>query len=86
MKGLSQQKFERGLDYASASQVTKLFNEDGDLIVLLSKNIVLFSWSPSYMLSIDIRVVCNRLAIDSFAKPVSQKKCRVGEDKRVTIE
>lgn len=67
--------------------VTSLFEfEEEDLITLLRKNIDMFAWAPLDMSGIDTRMVCHRLAIDAFVKLVSQRKHKVGTEKRVGID
>lgn len=46
----------------------------------------MFALIPFYMLGINTRKVCHDLAIDRTVKPMSQRKCKVSEEKRATID
>lgn len=60
-------------------------SKEEELVALLRRNVNLFSRAPSDMPDIDTRVVCHRLAIDPIVKLISQRNCKVREDKRATI-
>lgn len=41
---------------------------------------------PSDISGIDTRVVCHRLTINSYMRPISQRNHKVGKEKRATID
>nr|KYP55951.1 Transposon Ty3-G Gag-Pol polyprotein [Cajanus cajan] len=49
------------------------------------KNADLFAWSSTDMPGIDIEFICHRLAIRKEAKPVAQRKRKVGGERREAI-
>lgn len=65
---------------------TFLFDSEEELVVMLRKNIYLFSSAPSDMPRIDTRVVCHRFTIEPTIKHLSQIKHNVGEEKRELID
>lgn len=56
------------------------------MVVLHMKNVDLFALVPLKMSDIYTRVVYHRLAIDTTIKLVSQRKCKVSEEKIVVID
>lgn len=75
------------LDHQVTKLGTSLFgSRERYVISLLKRNINLFAQGPSDMPEIDTRVLCQNLAIDSIVNSVSQRKCKVGEEKRATID
>lgn len=58
--------------------------EEEDFITFLRKNVDLFSWATSHIPGIDTRAVWHHLAINPLVNPVSQIKCKVGDDKITT--
>lgn len=52
---------------------------------ILRRNADLFVWQPSNMSGIHPSIICHKLVICPQAKPVSQKKRKVGEEWRKTI-
>ncbi|XP_072064320.1 uncharacterized protein [Arachis hypogaea] len=48
----------------------------------LQKQADLFAWKPSDMPGIDPQIISHKLAINSSARPVQQKKRKLGEEKR----
>lgn len=72
-------------------QITKLGtslskSKEEDLITLLKKNIDLFAYAPSDMPNIDTIVACHCLVTYPSLEPMSQRKCKVGEENRVAID
>ncbi|XP_057723967.1 uncharacterized protein LOC130939916 [Arachis stenosperma] len=53
-------------------KITKLLQENADL----------FSWTPADMPGINPSLICHKLQIDPRVRPVSQKKCNTGDEKR----
>ncbi|XP_072078151.1 uncharacterized protein [Arachis hypogaea] len=49
---------------------------------LLQQNADLFAWTPADMPGIDPNLICHKLQIDPRARPISQKKCNMGDEKR----
>ncbi|MCI22155.1 hypothetical protein A2U01_0043331, partial [Trifolium medium] len=75
----------------SPSQTTNLgtgldFEEKEKIVAILRKNIDLFAWKPSDMPGIDESIITHKLAISPLAKPVSQRKRKVGEERRKAID
>lgn len=56
-----------------------------DLIYVLRCNVGAFIWSPTGMLGINLDFLFHRLALDSSAKPVIQKRRKFGEEKMKRI-
>ncbi|RDY13677.1 hypothetical protein CR513_01366, partial [Mucuna pruriens] len=56
--------------------------EEGMLIAVLVANHDVFAWSAQDMPGVDPEFVCHQLSVDSNAKPVAQKKRKMGEEKR----
>jgi hypothetical protein len=55
------------------------------ILATLKKNIDLFAWHPSDMPGIDETIITHKLSISPETKPVSQKKRKVGEERREAI-
>jgi hypothetical protein len=55
------------------------------ILATLKRNIDLFAWHPSDMLGIDETIITHKLSISPETKPVSQKKRKVGEERRAAI-
>jgi len=53
---------------------------------VLTENKDLFSWTSVDMLGIDPRVMCHRLSVCQDAKPISQKKRRLGEERILVVQ
>ncbi|XP_072077907.1 uncharacterized protein [Arachis hypogaea] len=49
---------------------------------LLRRNADLFAWTPADMPGIDPNLICHKLQINPNARPVSQKKRNMGDEKR----
>ncbi|GAU40667.1 hypothetical protein TSUD_397790 [Trifolium subterraneum] len=56
------------------------------IIEILRKNVDLFAWKPSDMPGIDESIITHKLAITPNLKPVSQRKGKVGEERRTAID
>jgi hypothetical protein len=56
------------------------------MIKVLQDNKDIFSWVASDMPGVDPKFCCHRLAIREGAKPVAQKKRRMGQERRIAIE
>ncbi|CAJ2642757.1 uncharacterized protein LOC123899916 [Trifolium pratense] len=66
---------------------TQLNNEEKERIVAtLRSNVDLFAWKPSDMPGIDESIITHKLAISPKVKPVSQRKRKVGEERRTAID
>jgi ribonuclease HI len=55
------------------------------ILATLKKNIDLFAWHPSDMPGIDETIITHKLSISPETKPVSQRKRKVGEERREAI-
>jgi predicted HAD superfamily phosphohydrolase len=55
------------------------------ILATLKKNIDLFAWHPSDMSGIDETIITHKLSISPETKPVSQKKRKVGDERRAAI-
>jgi hypothetical protein len=55
------------------------------VLATLKKNIDLFAWHPSDMPGIDETIITHKLSISPETKPVSQRKRKVGEERREAI-
>jgi len=53
---------------------------------VLTANSDLFAWSPADMPGIDPNFMCHKLALLPHLKPVSQRKRKLGEERRVAVE
>ncbi|GAU30548.1 hypothetical protein TSUD_65580 [Trifolium subterraneum] len=60
--------------------------EKEKIIEILRKNVDLFAWKPSDMPGIDETIITHKLAIAPNSKPVSQRKRKVGEERRTAID
>ncbi|GAU35844.1 hypothetical protein TSUD_63330 [Trifolium subterraneum] len=60
--------------------------EKEKIIEILRKNVDLFAWKPSDMPEIDETIITHKLVIAPNSKPVSQRKRKVGEERRTTID
>jgi len=60
--------------------------EEAEFVNLLRKNIDFFAWQPSNMPGIDPNVVCHHLAVNPAVKPVVQRKHKLGEERRNTVD
>ncbi|GAU39516.1 hypothetical protein TSUD_68800 [Trifolium subterraneum] len=66
---------------------THLDEEEKEKIIeILRKNVDLFAWKPSDMPGIDETIITHKLAIVPNSKPVSQRKRKVGEERRTSID
>lgn len=46
----------------------------------------MFSWAPPDITRIDARVVCNRLTLIASIQPIIQRKCKMGDAKKISID
>jgi len=53
---------------------------------VLAKNHDLFAWTIADMSRIDPRIISHKFAICKEAKPLSQKKRKIGEEKRLATD
>ena len=53
---------------------------------MLHRNTDLFAWQPSDMSRIHPGIICHKLAIYPQAKPISQKKKKIGEARHITFK
>ncbi|GAU32939.1 hypothetical protein TSUD_153560 [Trifolium subterraneum] len=66
---------------------TTLPAEEKDKVIeTLRRNVDLFAWHPKDMPGIDESIITHKLAIHPDAKPVSQRKRKVGEERRAAID
>jgi len=64
-----------------------LGNKDADYIVeMLRNNVDTFAWTAADMPGIDQNVIMHRLAVFKDAKPIAQKKRKLGEEKRMATK
>ncbi|RDX72699.1 hypothetical protein CR513_47775, partial [Mucuna pruriens] len=59
---------------------------EGELVRVLKENRDAFAWTPADMLGIDPDFLCHRLSISLGAHPVSQKKRRLGNEKKRVVK
>jgi len=52
------------------------------LITVLRNNKDLFAWRPSDIPGIDPEVICHKLSVCREARPISQKRRKLGEERR----
>jgi len=52
----------------------------------LIANTELFAWSATYLFSVDPQIVCHKLSIYKEARYVSQKKCKLGEERQLATK
>ncbi|PNX88251.1 gag-pol polyprotein [Trifolium pratense] len=64
---------------------TLSYQEREKIIKILKDNADLFAWKPSDMPGIDEGVITHKLSISPSTKPISQRKRKVGEERRVAI-
>ncbi|GAU31015.1 hypothetical protein TSUD_393000 [Trifolium subterraneum] len=74
-----------------AHQVTNLgttlpYEERGKIIPTLRKNVDIFAWRPKDIPGIDDGIITHKLAIMPNFKPVSQKKRKLGEERRGAVD
>ena len=60
-------------------------NVQNNLISLLNENADLFAYSPSDMLGIDPSFISYKLSLDPRAKPMAQKRRKLGTEKQKAI-
>ena len=70
---------EKQCTYISGSLPEELLKK---LITLLRNNKDLFAWKPSDIPGIDPEVICHKLSVCREARPVSQKRRKLGEERR----
>jgi hypothetical protein len=56
------------------------------VVELLKRNADLFAWHPKDMSGIDESVITHKLSLFSNVKPVSQRKRRLGEERRKAVD
>jgi hypothetical protein len=59
--------------------------EKEKILAMLKKNIDFFAWQPSDMPGIDESVITNKLSISPETKPISQRKRKIGEERRIAV-
>ncbi|CAA0818773.1 Unknown protein, partial [Striga hermonthica] len=57
-----------------------------ELIKFLRENADVFAWTHEDMVGIDPKVACHRLQVDPMAKPVVQKRRKLGPDRQQALE
>lgn len=60
--------------------------EKHELVDQLIRNVDLFAWAPDDIFGIHTEVVCHHLVVNLYAKPMVQRKHKVGKEKRITVE
>ena len=66
---------------------TSLGNKDTDCIVeMLRNNVDTFAWTAADMPGLDQNVIMHRLSVFKDAKPIAQKKRKLGEEKRMAAK
>jgi len=53
---------------------------------VLATNADIFTWSPADMPGIDSDFICHKLALLPQAKPIAQRKRKLGEERRAVVE
>jgi hypothetical protein len=61
-------------------------SEEEMVVELLKRNADLFAWHPKDMSGIDESVITHKLSLFSNVKPVSQRKRRLGEERRKAVD
>jgi hypothetical protein len=61
-------------------------SEEERVVELLKRNADLFAWHPKDMSGIDESVITHKLSLFSNVKPVSQRKRRLGEERRKAVD
>ncbi|RDX93044.1 hypothetical protein CR513_24746, partial [Mucuna pruriens] len=61
---------------------TMSLEEEEMLVAILKSNYDVFAWSAQDMRGVDLNFMCHQLSVDEKAKPVAQKKRKMGEEKR----
>ncbi|XP_020235170.1 uncharacterized protein LOC109815012 [Cajanus cajan] len=56
------------------------------LSLVISRNKDLFAWTPFDMPDIDMGVMCHKLSIYAEARPVAQRKRKMGTDQKLAVE
>jgi len=70
---------ERQCTYIGGSMPEELLNK---LIAVLRNNKDLFAWKPADIPGIDPEVICHKLSVCREARPISQKRRKLGEKRR----
>jgi len=70
---------EKQCTYISGSLPEELLKK---LITLLRSNEDLFAWTPSDIPGINPEIICHKLSVCREARPISQKRRRLGEERR----
>jgi len=70
---------ERQCTYIGGSLPEELLNKH---ITVLRNNKDLFAWKPYNIPGIDLKVICHKLFVCREARPVSQKRRKLGEERR----
>ncbi|GAU44606.1 hypothetical protein TSUD_240980 [Trifolium subterraneum] len=85
-KGLNSRRSAANLRYnrSEPGKITRLRPKRG--ILRPEKNVDLFAWKSSDMPGIDESIITHKLAISPSAKPVCQRKRKVGEERRLAID
>jgi len=52
----------------------------------LKKNVDLFAWTTSDMLGVSSDIITHKLSVNKEARPVAQKKCKLGKEKRLEVK
>ncbi|RDX93464.1 Retrovirus-related Pol polyprotein from transposon 17.6, partial [Mucuna pruriens] len=63
-------------------RTTMSLEEEKMLVAVLKSNYDVFAWSAQDMPDVDPNFMCHQLSVDEQAKPVAQKKRKMGEEKR----
>jgi len=76
---------------ADCQKVTQMGHNSHQLVrdsieAVLKANSDLFAWSPANMPGIDPDFMCHKLSLLSQARPVAQRKRKLGEERRVAVE
>ena len=61
-------------------------HENRHITNVLHRNADLFAWKPSDMLRIHPSIICQKLAICPQAKPISQEKRKMGEERHKSVK
>ena len=61
-------------------------HEHRRIVDVLHRDMDLFAWQPSDMLGIQPSIICHKLVICPQAKPISQKKKKMGEEWRKAVK
>ncbi|MCI56856.1 hypothetical protein A2U01_0078107, partial [Trifolium medium] len=61
-------------------------SEEERIVELLKRNADLFAWHPKGIPGIDEGIITHKLSLSPNAKPVSQRKRKLGDERRKAVD